>query len=103
MEHSLSGIWLPLITPFADGELDDRSLARLARHFAAERIDGFILAATTGEGLVLDDAETEQVVAIATGAMTIRKPVYLGLCGSDTRRMVQRLARTAEWPVDGYL
>ncbi len=30
-------------------------------------------------------------------------PLFLGLCGSDTRRLVRRLAATDAWPVDGYL
>ena len=98
-----SGIWLPLITPFVDGVLDEASLARLIACYAQERIDGCILAATTGEGLVLDDAETERVVALAVDVVAGRKPVLLGLCGSDTRRLVRRLATTAAWPVDGYL
>jgi 4-hydroxy-tetrahydrodipicolinate synthase len=100
---TLAGIWLPLITPFADGELDDTSLAKLVAHYAQQRIDGCILAATTGEGLVLDDAETERVVSIATEVMARRKPMFLGLCGSDTRRLVRRVEATARWPVDGYL
>ncbi len=99
----LSGIWLPLITPFVDGMLDEASLARLAAHYAQDSIDGFILAATTGEGLVLDDTETERVVAVVTEAVARRKPVFLGLCGSDTRRLVRRLAAATEWPVEGYL
>jgi 4-hydroxy-tetrahydrodipicolinate synthase len=103
METRLSGIWLPLVTPFADGALDAASLRRLLAHYAHERIDGFILAATTGEGLVLDDAEVQRVVATAAEVVGGRKPVFLGLCGSDTRRLVRRLAATAEWPVDGYL
>lgn len=55
---TLSGIWLPLITPFRDGALDETSLRRMIRHYAAEPIDGLIAAATTGEGLTLDDEET---------------------------------------------
>jgi 4-hydroxy-tetrahydrodipicolinate synthase len=47
----LSGIFLPLITPFRHDELDETSLRRLVRHFAKQPIDGLILAATTGEGL----------------------------------------------------
>jgi 4-hydroxy-tetrahydrodipicolinate synthase len=96
-------IWLPLITPFDEGAIDERSLARLAAHFAAQPIDGFILAATTGEGVVLDGAETEQVVSVAAQAVDGGKPVLLGLCGSDTRRLAQRVASTADWPVQGYL
>ena len=99
----LAGLWLPLVTPFADGALDEVSLAHLAAHYAKEPIDGFILAATTGEGLVLDDAETERVVAIAADAVERRKPLFLGLCGSDTRKLAGRLAATARWPIAGYL
>jgi 4-hydroxy-tetrahydrodipicolinate synthase len=100
---TLSGIWLPLITPFRDGALDEASLAQLAAHYVRQPIDGFILAATTGEGLVLDDDETARVVSRVAAEVARRKPVLLGLCGSDTRRLVKRLAATAAWPVDGYL
>lgn len=100
---TLSGIWLPLITPFRDGALDEASLTRLAVHYVRQPIDGFILAATTGEGLVLDDDETACVVSLVAAEVARRKPVFLGLCGSDTRKLVKRLAATAAWPVDGYL
>jgi Dihydrodipicolinate synthetase family len=43
------GLWLPLVTPFRDGALDETSLRRLVRHYAALPVDGLILAATTGE------------------------------------------------------
>jgi 4-hydroxy-tetrahydrodipicolinate synthase len=101
--QSLAGVWLPLITPFKDGRLDETSLARLVRHYTAEPVDGLILAATTGEGLTLDEAETERVVAIVAAARDRALPMYLGLCGADTRKVVAALARTASWPIDGYL
>jgi len=102
----LQGVWLPLVTPFRDGALDVASLRRLLRHYAHEPIDGLILAATTGEGLTLDDAETERLVQIAaeTNATVPRRlPLLLGLSGSDTRKMAKTLAQTSRWPVDGYL
>ena len=100
---TLSGIWLPLITPFRDGALDEASLPRLVAHYVRQPIDGFILAATTGEGLVLDDDETARVVSLVAAEVARRKPVFLGLCGGDTRKLVKRLAAIAAWPVDGYL
>ncbi len=100
---ALSGIWLPLVTPFRDGALDEASLARLAAHFDESPIDGFVLAATTGEGLTLDDAETRRLVDIVATTLVRRRPLYLGLCGSDTRKMTTRLAAMADWPVEGYL
>ncbi len=100
------GLWLPLITPFRDGALDEASLRRLARHYAGELLDGLILAATTGEGLTLDEDETARLVAIVAAELTAagrRLPLFLGLSGSDTRKMVKVLAQTASWPIDGYL
>ena len=99
---ALQGIWLPLVTPFRDGDVDETSLRRLISHLAGQPVDGMILAATTGEGLTLDEEETERIVAIAA-AEHAGRPLFLGLCGSDTRKLIKTLARTAAWPVDGYL
>jgi 4-hydroxy-tetrahydrodipicolinate synthase len=101
--QSVAGVWLPLITPFKDGRLDEPSLTRLVRHYAAAPVAGFILGATTGEGLTLDEAETERLVAVAAAARERMLPVYLGVCGADTRKVAAALARTASWPIDGYL
>jgi 4-hydroxy-tetrahydrodipicolinate synthase len=103
---SLNGIWLPLITPFRDDRLDEVSLRRMIRHYAAAAVDGLILAATTGEGMTLDDAEIErlvQVTAVELETIGPRIPLYLGVSGSYTRRIARTLETTAHWPVDGYL
>jgi 4-hydroxy-tetrahydrodipicolinate synthase len=100
------GIWLPLITPFRDGELDRVSVRRLVRHFAAQPVDGFVLAATTGEGLTLDDDEIKCLTEISFSEVELNGnplPLYLGLSGSDTRKCVRTLERTESWPIDGYL
>ena len=101
-----SGLWLPMITPFIEGALDEVSTRRLIRHYAAQPLDGLILAATTGEGMTLDAAESARLVAIAAEERAAARPslkVYLGLSGSDTRRLVEALDQTADWPLDGYL
>jgi 4-hydroxy-tetrahydrodipicolinate synthase len=99
----LAGIYLPLVTPFRDGALDEESLGRLAAHFAATAIDGLILAGTTGEALTLDDEESARLVDIVAGVAAGRIPIYLGLSGSDTRKLAKQLAATETWPIDGYL
>jgi len=100
---TIQGICLPLVTPFRDGALDEASLRRMVRHYLAQPVDGFILAATTGEGLTIDEEETERLVAIVAADIGGKRPVYLGISGSDTRKMAKTLARTAAWPVDGTL
>ena len=64
LRSQLQGLWLPLVTPFRDGKLDEASLRRLVRHYATGPVDGLILAATSGEGLTLGVAELERVVAL---------------------------------------
>jgi 4-hydroxy-tetrahydrodipicolinate synthase len=102
----LHGLWLPLVTPFRDGVLDETSLRRLVRHYSSLPIDGLILAATSGEGLTLGMAELEWIVTVTRdeiGGRTRYMPICLGLSGSHTRRMCDTLDETAAWPIDGYL
>ncbi|MCA1390357.1 4-hydroxy-tetrahydrodipicolinate synthase [Bradyrhizobium sp. IC3123] len=100
------GLWLPLVTPFQDGALDERSLRRLTRHYGAQRIDGLILGATSGEGMTLRAAELERLIAVVREEMAAagrNLPICLGLSGADTSRLQERLDETADWPIDGYL
>jgi 4-hydroxy-tetrahydrodipicolinate synthase len=65
-----------------------------------------ILAATTGEGLTLDAAETGRLVMLAAEVLADAGrplPLLLGLSGSDTRKMVKTLGQVAAWPIDGTL
>jgi 4-hydroxy-tetrahydrodipicolinate synthase len=106
LQDRLLGVWLPLVTPFRDGRLDEASLRRLLRHYVARPIDGLVLAATSGEGLTLTMAELERLVAtvhetIAGGGRDI--PVCLGLSGAGTAKMQGVLDETAAWPIDFYL
>ena len=106
LRSQLQGLWLPLVTPFRDGALDETSLRRLARHYADGPVDGMILAATSGEGMTLGMAELQRVVAvvrdgIADSGRTL--PVCLGLSGASTSNMQDALDETADWPIDGYL
>lgn len=106
LRDQLYGLWLPLVTPFQGGALDERSLRRLTRHYSAQAVDGFILGATSGEGMTLREAELERLVAVvreetAAGGRTM--PICLGLSGADTSRLQERLDETADWPIDGYL
>jgi 4-hydroxy-tetrahydrodipicolinate synthase len=106
LRNRLQGLWLPLVTPFRDGALDELSLRRLVRHYASGPVDGFILAATSGEGLTLELDELEQLVALVRAELAALPrilPVCLGLAGAATHRLQEMLDETAAWPIDGYL
>ena len=106
LRHQLQGLWLPLVTPFRDGVLDELSLRRLVRHYASGPVDGFILAATSGEGLLLTPDELEHLVAAVRAELAELPrimPICLGLAGASTEQLKQMLDLTATWPIDGYL
>jgi 4-hydroxy-tetrahydrodipicolinate synthase len=97
------GVWLPLVTPFKDGAVDEVSLKRLLRNVSARPVDGLVIGATTGEGPLLEERELERIAAITSEEIGDLLPIYLGVSGSDTRRMEKHLRRIAHWPVAGYL
>jgi len=106
LRHQLRGLWLPLITPFRNGELDEPSLQRLVRHYASGPVDGLILAATSGEGLTLSMTELERLVTVVRSElddMQRHMPLCLGLSGAATSKLRDALDDTADWPIDGYL
>jgi 4-hydroxy-tetrahydrodipicolinate synthase len=106
LETQLQGLWLPLVTPFRNGELDETSLRRLVRHYAGGPIDGLILAATSGEGMTLGIAELERLVSAVRAEISDSRryvPICLGLSGASTRKLLDALDETAAWPIDGYL
>ena len=92
----LQGLWLPLITPFRDGELDEASLRRLVRHYAAGPVDGFILAATSGEGMSLRADELERLVTVTRSELSTsghRLPILLACRVHPLRRCWMRWMR----------
>ena len=106
LQSQLQGLWLPLVTPFRNGELDEPSLRRLVRHYAGGPVDGLILAATSGEGMALGARELERLVAVTRAEIAESRrylPICLGLSGASTSKMLDALDETADWPIDGYL
>jgi 4-hydroxy-tetrahydrodipicolinate synthase len=102
----LSGVYVPLITPFSrDGEVDLAGLDRLAREVVAAGAAGLVALGTTGEPAGLEDAERRAVLDVCaavrrdTGATLV-----VGAGGSGTRRSAAALAELAAWPeVDAAL
>ena len=106
LQSRLQGLWLPLVTPFRNGELDEPSLRRMIRHYADSPVDGLILAATSGEGMTLRADELERLVSVTRAEISDSGryiPICLGLSGASTRKMLDTLDETAAWPIDGYL
>ena len=97
----LSGVWLPIITPFLDGKIDNASYAKLINHFIAKGVDGIIPMGTTGESPTIADSEYERLIALT---MDIgRVPVVVGAGGNDTHRALAKIRIAEAHQVDGVL
>ncbi|CAE6809812.1 4-hydroxy-tetrahydrodipicolinate synthase [Paraburkholderia sp. SEWSISQ10-3 4] len=109
-----SGIWVPLITPFADGEVDHAALRALVRRYADAGIAGLVALGTTGEPAALDDAEQDAVLATILdearaaahsthGADARALPVLVGVSGNHTASMKERIEQLNALPIAGVL
>lgn len=97
-----SGIWVPLITPFADGVVDHGGLRRLVHAVAAAGVAGLVVCGSTGEAAALD--ESEQAAVLRTVQDTgLGLPVILGVSGVTPSHVVARAARLAGAPLAGLL
>lgn len=99
----ISGLWLPVITPFRDGAVDFASYRRLLEHYLALGVDGLFPLGTTGESPTLDDDEVEAVVDATLAVAAGRVPVFVGVGGNDTRKVIKTLKRLERLPFQGIV
>ncbi|WMY10583.1 4-hydroxy-tetrahydrodipicolinate synthase [Paraburkholderia phenoliruptrix] len=108
-----SGIWIPLITPFADGAVDHAALRALVRRYADAGVAGIVALGTTGEPAALDDAEQDAVIATileaaragrgGTSEPSAPLPVVVGVSGNHTASMRERIQQLNALPIAGVL
>jgi 4-hydroxy-tetrahydrodipicolinate synthase len=98
-----SGIWLPIVTPLRNGEVDIDALQRLADYYLHTEISGFVALSTTGEAALLEQAERLTVLHALTDVIGSRLPMLIGVGGSNTRDVLHEIKRYERWDCAGYL
>ena len=99
----LSGIWLPIVTPFHNGEIDIRSYRNLIHHYLDTGISGFIPLGTTGESPCISAYEFESITEITLKESGHKLPTYIGVGGNDTQNVLAKLKIIERYEVDGIL
>lgn len=97
------GIWLPLITPFRNGELDLPAVRRLATRYATSGLHGLVVCGTTGEPATLTPDERLRVLDSVLDAVAGRIPVIMGIASNDTRAAVASIGPLRARPLAGLL
>lgn len=90
---TIAGVWVPLITPFKDGRVDLPSYRRLIEHVLAKGVTGLFPLGTTGEAPTLDEDEADAIVAETVTAVAGRVPVFVGIGGNATHKIVRAIRR----------
>ncbi|HTE37741.1 MAG TPA: 4-hydroxy-tetrahydrodipicolinate synthase [Reyranella sp.] len=103
MSTRISGLWLPLVTPFKDGAVDYASYERLVAHYIAAGVDGLFPLGTTGESPALDEAEIEALVERTLAVAAGRVPVFVGVGGNATHKVTKALKRLQRLPFEGIV
>src|SRR3954462_8570733 len=85
----LQGAMTAMITPFANGKVDDSRLRAQIEFQIKSGIDGLVPVGTTGESPTLDFPEHERVIQITTTVANRRVPVIAGVGGNATTEALE--------------
>lgn len=99
---AFQGIWVALVTPFRNGEIDFASLDRLTAKLLEEGVAGFVVCGTTGEAAALSQAEQLAVL----DAVLQRVPaqhVIMGLAGNQLSALLDLQREIQRRPLAGLL
>lgn len=100
MDLTLTGLYVPLVSPFtAGGELAAQALESLAHEVIDAGAAGIVALGTTGEPSALSAGERRTVLDVCARVCRERSvPLIAGAGGNDTRGCAQALAGLTKWP-----
>jgi 4-hydroxy-tetrahydrodipicolinate synthase len=91
------------VTPFRDGLIDLKSYRRLIEHYVAQGVSGLFPLGTTGEAPTLDDVETDALLAETMEAVAGRVPVFVGIGGNATHKVIRTIRRVERYGFPGIV
>lgn len=99
----ICGVWLPVITPFKNGEVDYTSYCNLINYYLPTGINGFIPLGTTGESPVIENHEFEKIIEITVKTVNNQLPVFIGAGGNFTKKVIEKIKIVEKYNVQGIL
>ncbi len=98
-----NGALTAIVTPFRDGEVDEKALRDHIEWLIQSGIDGLVPCGSTGESATLTHAEHERVVKITVEQARRRVPVVAGTGSNSTAEAIRLTASAKEMGADGAL
>jgi len=99
----MQGVWLPIITPFINGEVDYKSYENLINYYINKGISGIIPLGTTGESPTIDDDEFIKIIEKTIQIVNSKIPIYVGVGGNYTKKVIKQLKTIEKLNFEGIL
>src|SRR5271157_1585871 len=103
MSDVAKGVLLPVITPFTGGKVDIETYKRLLVHYLGKGIHGLIPLGTTGESPTVEEGEYDQIVEATISVAKDQVPIYVGVSGNSTRKVMDQISNLNPYHITGYL
>lgn len=100
---NLRAVFPPMPTPFTGGEIDRAAIQRNVRRWIAAGLGGVVALGTNGEAPLLDDDESELVVATARPEVPADRTLIAGVGRESTRATITAARRAASAGADAVL
>lgn len=99
----IQGVYVPLITPFINDKVDFNSFKRMIDYYSSKDISGIIPLGTTGESPTISDYEYEEIISKTMEYNNNRLPVFIGIGGNSTSKVINQLKLVEKYNIDGIL
>jgi len=97
------GVFVAIVTPFKNGEIDEKALRGLIDFQIEGGVDGIVPCGTTGESATLNHEEHDQVIRIAVDACKGKASVLAGTGSNSTQEAIQLSRNAKNAGADGLL
>jgi len=97
------GAFVAIVTPFANGSVDEDGLRELIEFQIASGTHGIVPCGTTGESATLSHEEHERVIEITVDQVKGRVPVVAGTGSNNTAEAIRLTRHAKNCGADGAL
>lgn len=103
MARAFEGVFAALTTPFAGDEIAVEGFRKNILRYNARGLAGYVVLGSTGEAVLLSDAESERLAAAARATAGPGMKIIAGASHESTRLTVDRAVRMAGLGADAVL
>lgn len=104
MINKLKGTGIALVTPFLENKaIDFEGLERLINHCVNGGVEYLVTLGTTGESVVLNDKEKQELIDFTAKIVSKRVPLLGGFGGNDTMQVIADIKNFDITALDGIL